>query len=75
MSTISSRFWRFALVNLFGIIAVAVAIAALYRYVAFNNFKDQRRSSTKFTICGNLPRRKAGSSFSKVRKSTVLSLL
>ena len=42
MSAISSRFWRFALVNLAGIIAVAVAIAALYRYVAVENFKEMR---------------------------------
>ena len=42
MSTISSRFSRFALVNLLGIIAVAVAIAVLYRYVAVKNFKDMR---------------------------------
>ena len=42
MSTISSRFWRFALVNLVGIIVVAVAIAALYRYVAVENFKEMR---------------------------------
>jgi signal transduction histidine kinase/CheY-like chemotaxis protein len=42
MSAISSRFWRFALVNLVGIIAVAVAIAAIYRYVAVENFKQMR---------------------------------
>ncbi|HKJ20396.1 MAG TPA: histidine kinase dimerization/phospho-acceptor domain-containing protein, partial [Woeseiaceae bacterium] len=42
MSAISSRFWRFALVNLLGIIVVAVAIAALYRYVAVESFKDMR---------------------------------
>ena len=42
MRAISSRFWRFALVNLVGIIVVAVAIAALYRYVAVENFKEMR---------------------------------
>ena len=42
MSAISSRFWRFALVNLVGIVAVAVAIAAIYRYVAVENFKEMR---------------------------------
>jgi signal transduction histidine kinase/DNA-binding response OmpR family regulator len=42
MSAVSSRFWRFALVNLVGIIAVAIAIAALYRYVAVENFKEMR---------------------------------
>lgn len=42
MATISSRFWRFALVNLVGIIVVAIAIAALYRHVAVANFKEMR---------------------------------
>jgi signal transduction histidine kinase/DNA-binding response OmpR family regulator len=42
MSGISSRFWRFALVNLVGIIMVAAAIAALYRYVAVESFKEMR---------------------------------
>ena len=42
MGTISSRFWRFALVNLAGLIVVAIAIAALYRYVAVENFKELR---------------------------------
>ena len=42
MSAISSRFWRFALVNLAGIVLVAIAIAALYRYVAVESFKEMR---------------------------------
>ena len=42
MLAISSRIWRFALVNLLGIIMVALAIAALYRYVAVENFKEMR---------------------------------
>ncbi len=42
MPSFNTRFWRFALVNLLGIIAVAVAIAMLYRHVAVKNFKELR---------------------------------
>ena len=42
MLAISSRFWRFALVNLVGIIVVAIAIVALYRHVAVEKFKEMR---------------------------------
>ena len=42
MSAVSSSFCRIALVNLVGIIAVAIAIAALYRYVAVENFNEKR---------------------------------
>ena len=42
MSLISSRFWRFALVNFFGIVVVAIAMASLYRYVAVEHFKEMR---------------------------------
>ena len=42
MSLISSRFWRFALVNFFGIVVVAIGMASLYRYVAVEHFKEMR---------------------------------
>jgi len=42
MSSITGRFWRFATVTLLGIIAVAVALAVLYRYVAVQNFREMR---------------------------------
>lgn len=42
MPMVNKRFWRFAAVNFLGIIVVAAAIAALYRYVTVENFKQMR---------------------------------
>lgn len=39
---VSSRFWRFALVALAGNLAAAVAVVALYHYVAVENFEAIR---------------------------------